>query len=83
MRGLGARGAAPATIRKKQSLLRILMPLLEPNSVAFIDRQRLTYVLRWEMKRGRRDTVRDAVSLTNAIFRYAIEPYDGGWVNTC
>lgn len=83
LRDLEARGAAPATIRKKESLLRILIPRLARTQLLDIHPARLKWALRWKMKRGKRDTVQDAVALTNAIIRYAIEVNDWAWESRC
>ena len=66
-------GAAPATLRKMESLLRRLLPWLGPRPIEGVTLWHVMYALRWKVKRGKRDMVWDAVALTNAIIEYAIE----------
>ncbi|EAP91263.1 site-specific recombinase, phage integrase family protein [Oceanicaulis sp. HTCC2633] len=67
------RGAAPATLKKMESLLRVLLPVLGPWDISELTAKRLLVALKWKVKRGRHDTVRDAIKLTNQIIKYAIE----------
>ena len=67
------RGAAPATLKKIESLLRALIPVLGLWDISELTAKRLMLALKWKIKRGRHDTVRDAIKLTDEIIKYAIE----------
>ena len=65
-------GAAPATLKKLRTLLRLLLPDLAPLPIQEITAPQLLQVLRATESRGKHVVATEARALAGRIFRYAI-----------